>query len=113
MKRKHFMATSTSIPPAPWGVEYLPYTAPDGSEIPNFRINDANADTVCETNENLPASVQEKAADLIAASPELLDTLDYFFNIMHDYKSSVRKGYVKHAMDLARAAIARAKGGRV
>jgi len=107
------MTTSSSIPPSPWGVEYLPYTAEDGSEIPNFRVNDANGEAVCETNEHLPAHVQEEAADLIAASAELLDALDYFFNIMHDYQSSVRKGYVKHAMDLARSAIAAAKGGRI
>jgi hypothetical protein len=30
---------------------------------------------------------------------------------MHDYESSMRKGYVKLALDQARAAIAKAKGG--
>jgi hypothetical protein len=37
--------------------------------------------------------------------------LENFFNIMHDYQSSIRKGYVTHAMDMARAALAKAKGG--
>ena len=96
--------------PAPWELEYLPYTNQDNHEIPNFRINDAGGDTVCETNENLPADVQEANAWLITAAPDLLAALNNFFNIMHDYDSSVRKGYVKHAMDQARNAIAKAKG---
>ena len=47
---------------------------------------------------------------LKGAAPELLTALEYFFNIMHDYQSSVRKGYVKHALDLARTAILKATG---
>ena len=107
------MTMSSSLPPSPWNVEYLPWKSQDDREIPAFRITDANGDAVCETNENLPAEVQGRAADLLAAAPALFDALDYFFNIMHDYQCSVRKGYVKHAMDLARAALATAKGGRV
>ena len=102
--------TTTLTQPAPWGLEYLPYTSQDGHEIPNFRINDANCDKVCETDEDLPVEVQEANALLIAAAPDLLAALSYFFNIMHDFDSSVRKGYVKHAMDMARGAIAKAKG---
>ena len=45
-----------------------------------------------------------------AAASELLTALEYFFNIMHDYPSSRRKGYVKQAMDNARAAILKATG---
>jgi hypothetical protein len=41
---------------------------------------------------------------------ELLDALTYFFNIMHDYRSSLEKGYVKQAMQQARAAIEAATG---
>jgi hypothetical protein len=44
------------------------------------------------------------------AGPMLLDALTYFFNIMHDYGSSVRKGYVQQAMQQARAAIEAATG---
>jgi hypothetical protein len=42
------------------------------------------------------------------ASPDLYKALDYFFNIMHDYASSLRKGYVRLAMEQARAALAKA-----
>ncbi len=102
--------TTTLTQPAPWALEYLPYASQDGHEIPNFRINDAEGDAVCETNEDLPSDVQEASATVIAAAPELLEALRYFFNIMHDYDSSMRKGYVKLAMDMARSAIAKAKG---
>jgi hypothetical protein len=44
---------------------------------------------------------------------ELLDALEYFFNIMHDYECSVRKGYVKIAFHKAREAIAKAKGSSI
>ena len=52
-------------------------------------------------------------ARLMAAAPELYDTLEYFFNIMHDYESSLQKGYVQHAMEMARAALTSAKGGAI
>jgi hypothetical protein len=94
-----------------WSYEYLPFTGtdPDGSEhdIPNYRINSYEdlEGYVAETDENLPDEIQLEHAQLIAAAPHLLDALQYFFNIMHDYASSSRKGYVKHALDKARAAI--------
>ena len=106
-----------TTPTVEWSYEYLPYTVtePDGSEreLPNYRIfpDDAPPDEyIAETNEHLPGEVQEAHALLIAAAPELFAALEYFFNIMHDYTSSVRKGYVRHALDQARAAIAKAQG---
>jgi len=99
-----------------WHYEYLPYatTDADGSErdIPNYRIypEDHPEHYIAETNENLPGDQQEDHARLIAAAPQLLDALHYIFNIMHDYPSSVRKGYVKHAFEQARAAIMSATG---
>jgi hypothetical protein len=48
---------------------------------------------------------------LIAAAPELHEALEFFFNIVHDYESSRRKGYVKLALDQARAAITKAGAG--
>jgi hypothetical protein len=45
-----------------------------------------------------------------AAAPQLLEALEYFFNIMHDYPRSKRKGYVKRALAQARAAILKATG---
>jgi hypothetical protein len=53
----------------------------------------------------------QRIVTLANAAPELLDALTNFFNIMHDYESSVRKGYVKEAMRRAREAIMLAKGG--
>jgi hypothetical protein len=48
-----------------------------------------------------------------AAASQLLGALEYFFNIMHDYPSSARKGYVKFALNQARAAILKATGRAV
>ena len=101
-----------------WYYEYLPYTMSESDdmkserEIPNFRIFtvDDPKNYIAETNEHLPGDTQERYALLIAAAPQLFDALEYFFNMLHDYQSSVRKGYVKHAMDLARSALAAAEG---
>lgn len=99
-----------------WGYEYLPYTITEENgtegELPNYRIfpHDEPELYIAETNEHLPGELQEAHARLISAAPLMLETLEYFFNIMHDYQSSTRKGYVKHAMDLARVAILRATG---
>jgi hypothetical protein len=43
------------------------------------------------------------------AAPDLYKALEYFFNIMHDYGSSCRKGYLRLAMAQARAALAKAR----
>lgn len=103
-----------------WTYEYLPYTVTeaDGSEreLPNYRIHPAEGDDIehyiAETNEHLPGEVQKAHAQLISAAPQLFEALEYFFNIMHDYASSRRKGYVTHALDMARSALSQAKGGR-
>jgi hypothetical protein len=99
-----------------WSYEYLPYTVTEAdgseSELPNYRIfPDDNPELyIAETNEHLPGDVQEGHARLVTAAPQLLEALEYFFNIMHDYRSSVRKGYVKQALDQSRTAILRATG---
>ena len=103
MKRAHT--------PGPWICQYSPYTSQDDQEIPAFEVHGDRGEKVCDTNEDRPALEQEANARLIAAAPELLDALEYFFNIMHDYESSLRKGYIITAFEQARAAIARAKGG--
>ena len=59
-------------------------------------------DAVQETEEDLAN------ARLIAAAPDLLSALEYFYNIMHDYRDSTRKGYVKQAFKRARDAITKA-----
>ena len=105
--------------PAPWSYEYNPYTMSEvarGSrseaetEIPAFEICDVDGNKIFETNENSPQGLQEANARLAVAAPELLDALDYFFNIMHDYECSARKGYVKQALQKARKAISQARG---
>jgi hypothetical protein len=52
----------------------------------------------------------QQLVTLADAAPDLFDALDYFFNIMHDYESSVKKGYVEHALKKSRDALAKAKG---
>ena len=99
----------TTHTPGPWTYEYSPYTAQDGAEIPAFEVH--GDEKVCDTNENRPFAEQEANARLIAAAPALRDALEYFFNIMHDYPSSVRKGYVKYARNMARDALAKSNGG--
>jgi len=106
----------TALNTQQWSYEYLPYTVTDddGSEreLPNYRIfPDDHPDLyVAETNEHLPGDEQETHAMLIAAAPQLLEALTYFFNIMHDYPSSLRKGYVTQALDKARTVINLATG---
>jgi len=104
-----------------WGYEYMPYLmseyadASREKEIPHYRIFpwENPEHYIAETNENLPGEVQESHARLISAAPDLREALEYFFNIMHDYESSVRKGYVKLALEMARTALAKAKGGAI
>jgi hypothetical protein len=104
-----------------WGYEYMPYLMSESAdpsrekEIPNYRIFpwEDPENYIAETNEHLPGDEQEKHALLISAAPDLREALEYFYNIMHDYECSVRKGYVKHAFAIARAALAKAKGGAI
>ena len=104
-----------------WGYEYLPYQMseyadPSGEkEIPNYRIFpwEDPEKYICETNEHLSGEEQEKHARLISAAPDLQEALQFFFNIMHDYQCSLRKGYVKLAFEMARSALEKAKGGAI
>jgi len=63
-----------------------------GARADNYRIfPDDNPELyIAETNEHLPGELQEDDTRLITAAPQLLEALEYFFNIMHDYQSSVR-----------------------
>ncbi len=104
-----------------WGYEYMPYLMSEYAdpsrekEIPHYRIFpwEDPEHYIAETNENLSGELQEAHARLISAAPELRDALNYFFNIMHDYECSVRKGYVKLAFEMARSALEKAKGGPI
>ncbi|MEQ1883701.1 MAG: hypothetical protein ABL967_01475 [Bryobacteraceae bacterium] len=97
---------------------YEPYTqfTPDepseDCEIPCFRIYGTDYTIIGETNEDLPVEIQERYARLFAAAPKLAHALEYFFNVISDYESSVRKGYIERAKQLARDALADAKGSR-
>jgi hypothetical protein len=80
-----------------------PHTLLDELEIIDAALLDGTA------TEEQEAKGQQ-IVSLANPAPELLDALDYFFNIMHDYQSSLQKGYVKQALQKARRAIAKAKG---
>ena len=102
-----------------WDYEYLPYVSTDSEDkpidIPCYRIAcpEDPENYICETNEHLPGDEQERHARLISAAPDLFKALMYFFNIMHDYESSRRKGYVRFALDQSRTALEKAKGGPI
>ena len=98
------MTATPMSQPAPWAAEYLPYTSQDGHEIPNFRINDADDNAVCETNENLDADVQEANAYLIAAAPQLLAAASL---VIERWSS----GDLADAVRQLQAAIVAARGG--
>jgi len=103
--------TNAAHTPGPWEYQYSPYTSQDGQEIPAFEVHGEHK--VCDTNENRPSEEQEANARLIAAAPELFQTLLFFFNIMHDYQSSARKDYITHAMATTRDVLEKAKGGAI
>ena len=109
---QHILTAATDCSPAPWIYDYSPYTSQDGAEIPAFEIHCPDH-KVAETNEDRPSAEQEANARLISAAPELFAALEYFFNIMHDYECSVRKGYVAFALEQARSVLKRAKEGAI
>jgi hypothetical protein len=102
--RKEHAMTQTAHTPGPWRV----FDAFTDLEIVTDRPTANETESIVQFKGQPNANAN---ARLMAAAPELFDALEDFFNIMHDYQSSVRKGYVTHAMDMARAAIAKAKGG--
>jgi hypothetical protein len=65
--------------PAPWQVEYSPYTLQAagtvGKELPAFEILDAEGSKLFDTNEDLPSEIQEANACLATAAPALLEAL--------------------------------------
>lgn len=65
-------------------------------------------------NSNDTAAIAEAEANakLIAAAPKLLATLHTFFCIMHDYRSSVLKGYVQQSLKQSSEVITEATGVR-
>lgn len=65
--------------------------------------NDSDAADIAEAEAN---------ARLIVAAPKLLETLYTFFCIMHDYRSSILKGYVQQSLKQSSEVITEATGVR-
>jgi hypothetical protein len=104
--------TNATHTPGPWRSDWQFIVAPDPAGV-HQDIYIAEIAETDEDNRVAPSEQQQANARLIAAAPDLLDALAYFYNIIHDYPSSIRKGYVKHAKDMAREALAKAKGGAI
>lgn len=96
--------TTTAHTPGPWRV----FNVFTDVEIVTDRPTAGETESIVQFKGQRNAQAN---ARLMAAAPELFDALMNFLNIMHDYESSVRKGYVTDAMNRARAALAKAKGG--
>lgn len=114
------MPTSQAAPapkysPAPWAYEYNPYTVrsadapPDsGTELPAFEVFDDDGNKVFDTNEDVPAEVQEANARLAAAAPRLLASLVWCADLLADFDAS--DGEEGQAYREALAAIQEATG---
>jgi hypothetical protein len=78
----------------------------------DFRSYDDNAGLdqiqIWDNERGTIASWESDDYRLRKAAPDLYKALEYFFNIMHDYASSRRKGYIRFAMEQARAVLAKA-----
>ena len=91
------------------GIRLQPIHGHDGSEIPGFQVLDAECNKVFETNEDTPAELQEQTHASVQRPPSCSKPSP-IFNIMHDYESSIEKGYVQQAMKQAKVAIDTATG---
>jgi hypothetical protein len=72
------MSNTTPHSTAPWSYYYNPYTlerGDDTAELPAFEIFDAEQTKIFDTNEDLPAEIQEANARLAAAAPAMLEAL--------------------------------------
>ena len=84
---------------APWAAEYTPVTARHGGNIPTCRVLAASGSPICDIDGEASDEMHVARVRIIAAAPDLYEALGYFFNIMHDYESSRRKGYIRAAFD--------------
>jgi hypothetical protein len=73
------MTNTTPHSAAPWSYSYSPYTLEKASaedrELPAFEIFDAEGTKVFDTNEDMPAEIQEANACLATAAPAMLEAL--------------------------------------
>jgi hypothetical protein len=115
----------TEYSPAPWSHE--PLQATQGADIAIVGSgqviaviqHDPDIQTAAEDEidgDNVVWTAEDLAnARLIAAAPELLAACEKLASIAEEFKAGARSGYhmgtISQAMDLALAAITRAKGG--
>ena len=81
--------------PAPWAYEYNPYTVgladsplDRGAELPAFEVFDDDGNKVFDTNEDMPAELQEANARLAATAPRLLASLIRCAELLADFDAS-------------------------
>lgn len=101
----------------PWTYDYCPYRTTDDKgerEIPCFEIVDSESRRVALTFEDATLELQEADARLLAAAPDLLQSLQRIL-AAHDSRNNgavIGEAVLcKMFAELARAAIAKAKGG--
>lgn len=101
----------TAHTPGPWSTDWGFIVAPDPNGVyPDLYIAEIAREDSEEPDRVASLEVQEANARLLAAAPELLAALEYFYNISHDLPSSLEKGYLAQAQAQARAALCRARG---
>jgi hypothetical protein len=105
-RRGNAMTPTAQHTPAPWTYAYAPYVTQDGVELPAFEIH-GEGEKVCETVEDQPIEAQEANARLIAAAPEVLEALI----ILLGDSNKPEHRYHCDRINIARAAVAKAKGG--
>jgi hypothetical protein len=114
--------STTRHSPAPWSYQYSPYTVRNtgadatssvGDELPAFEVFDADGTKVFDSNEDLPANLQEANACLASAAPRMLAALEklvpLFCELLDDLEDSDDRD--SHPLIVeARSAIAQATG---
>lgn len=107
--------TAPKHSPAPWAYEYNPYIVRSAespldqdAELAAFEIFDDHGNKVFDTNEDMPAELQEANARLAAAAPRLLASLVTCANLLADFDVSEEEE--GQAYREALAAIAEATG---
>lgn len=87
--------TAPTCSPAPWAYEYNPYIVrsadapPDsGTELAAYEVFDDDGNKVFDTNEDMPAELQEANARLAATAPRLLASLIRCAELLADFDGS-------------------------
>ena len=100
---------TTTYTPGPWQTDTGFIIAPDPRGVyPDIYIAEVITDDSEDPDRLATPEEQQANARLMAAAPELLEALAYFFNISYDLDSSIRKGYLAQAQAQARAALSKA-----